>query len=192
MSCDLYDALARLLEYPGIDFARQVDHCRALSSDENLAAFAGGTQGLSLTAMEELYIQTFDFSPNSTLDLGWQLFAEDYNRGLFLAKLRAESRRLNVPETRELPDHLPHVLRLLARMTAAEADDFAATCGVPAVEKILAALPADNAYRSLVECVMTLLKKHAASQPPVEPATRRVSLTQLSDDQSDLMETALT
>ena len=161
----LYESLARLLEYPTGDFAGRVDEYLELLPDEKSTAFAAGTGKLSLSALEELYIQTFDFNPKCTLDLGWQLFAEDYNRGLFLAKLRAESRRLGVPETRELPDHLPHVLRLLARMTPADAGDFAATCGAPAVEKTLAALDEANPYRPLLDCVLTQLRELAAMQP---------------------------
>lgn len=170
MNGPLYESLARLLEYPRDDFAAQVDTCRALTDDAQFAAFAISTEKLPLAALEELYIQSFDFDPKATLDLGWQLFAEDYNRGLFLAKLRSESRRLNVPETCELPDHLPHVLRLLVRMTSAEAGDFAATCGVPAVEKILAALSEPNPYRPLVACVLRLLCELAATS--VEVALR--------------------
>lgn len=167
MNGPLYESLARLLEYPRDDFAVRVDLCRALTREEQFAAFAVGTESLPLAALEELYIQSFDFDPKATLDLGWQLFAEDYNRGLFLAKLRSESRRLNLPETCELPDHLPHVLRLLARMTPAEAGDFAATCGVPAVEKILAALPDTNPYRPLIACVLQQLRELAATSVEV-------------------------
>jgi nitrate reductase molybdenum cofactor assembly chaperone len=164
MNPDLYESLARLLEYPTAGFTGQLDACGALLRDENFSAFAAGTEKLSLPALEELYIQTFDFNPNCTLDLGWHLFSEDYNRGLFLTKLRGESRRLDVPETRELPDHLPHVLRLLARMTPAEAGDFAATCGVPGVEKTLAALDESNPYRPLLACVLAQLRELAATQ----------------------------
>ncbi len=167
MNGPLYKSLAGLLEYPRDDFSAHVAACRALARDEQFAAFVIGTENLQLAALEELYIQSFDFDPKATLDLGWQLFAEDYNRGLFLAKLRSESRRLNVPETCELPDHLPHVLRLLTRMTPAEAGDFAATCGVPAVEKILAALPETNLYRPLIACVLRQLRELAATSGEV-------------------------
>lgn len=154
-----YDALARLLEYPNAAFALGLDQCRALLPDDDaLAAFADGTRDLPLADLEELYIQTFDFNPKCTLDLGWQLFAEDYNRGLFLAKLRTLSQVLGVPESSELPDHLPHILRLLARMTTTDAQDFAATCGVPAVEKTLNAIDDSNPYRHLVRCALTQLQ----------------------------------
>lgn len=192
MNLDFHEMLAGLLEYPGEDFARRLEECRAIADDEKLAAFVDGVQALSRSALEELYIQTFDFSPNCALDLGWQLFAEDYNRGLFLAKLRGESRRLNLPETGELPDHLPHVLRLLARMPQADAGDFAAACGLPAVEKILAALDEQNPYRFLIQRTLALLmelSKHAAGQWADSASERRVSLTQLS---TEITETALT
>jgi nitrate reductase delta subunit len=168
MNAALYESLARLLEYPTADFAVHVDTCRsALSGSADFAAFARATETMPLSALEELYIQTFDFNPNTTLDIGWQLFAEDYNRGLFLAKLRTESRRLNVPETHELPDHLPHVLRLLARMEPAEAADFIVTCVLPGITKTRDALEETNPYRRLIQCVFTLLETVAGPQVEV-------------------------
>jgi len=163
------ESLARLLEYPGDDFAALLDAHRARWDDDDLAALAAAVEGLSTPAIQELYIQTFDFNPKCTLDLGWQLFAEDYNRGLFLAKLRTESRRLGLEETSELPDHLTHVLRLLARMTPAEAADLAAACAAPAVEQTLAAVPEDNPYRSLVAAALSRLRELAAMQEEAVP-----------------------
>lgn len=161
---DRCEALARLLEYPDDSFATRLECARdRLRPDDSLSAFTAGTEALPLHALEELYIQTFDFNPKCTLDLGWQLFAEDYNRGLFLAKLRTLSQQLGVPETAELPDHLPHVLRLLARMTPAEAQDFAATCGAPAVEKTLNAIDESNPYRHLVHCALAQLQELAGA-----------------------------
>lgn len=164
MNHDRDESLARLLEYPGDDFAGRLADHRARWDDEDLAALAAAVEGLSTPALQELYIQTFDFNPKCTLDLGWQLFAEDYNRGLFLAKLRTESRRLGLEETAELPDHLTHVLRLLARMTPAEAADLAATCGAPAVEMTLAAVAEGNPFRSLVTAALARLRELAAMQ----------------------------
>ena len=94
-------------------------------------------------------------------------FAEDYNRGLFLAKLRTESRRLGLPETSELPDHLPHVLRLLGRMEEAAAADFAYTCVLPGVEKLLAAMAETNPYRHIIQGVLALLGVVYDPQPEV-------------------------
>lgn len=172
MTVALHESLARLLEYPTADFSDRLNEGRrhADDGDAEFSAFAAAAEGLSRSALEELYIQTFDFNPKCTLDLGWQLFAEDYNRGLFLAKLREISRRLEVPETSELPDHLPHVLRLLARMTAAEAGDFAATCGVPAIEKTLDAIEEGNPYRSLVASVLTRFRDLASTPMEATPS----------------------
>ncbi len=169
-----YKALARTLEYPTKDYVGHVEACRTLLRADyptvaaHVDAFAVATESLSLAAREEQFIQMFDFNPKCTLDIGWQLFAEDYNRGLFLAKLRAESRRLGVPETHELPDHLPHVLRLLGRMEEAAAADFAATCVVRAVEKLLGAMAETNPYRHIIQGVLTLLGVVYSPQAVVE------------------------
>jgi nitrate reductase molybdenum cofactor assembly chaperone len=160
---EVCDALARVLEYPTAEFADRLVSLRAVlcgtpvAATPHCEAFAAAVGSMSLAAHEELFIQTFDFNPSCTLDIGWQLFAEDYNRGLFLAKLRAESRQLGVAESCELPDHLPHVLRLLGRMDTAAAADLSATCVRPAVEKIQGALDEANPYRHLIQCVLSLV-----------------------------------
>lgn len=171
----LCESLAPLLEYPTARFVGQLAECRKMmytaapAVTEALAVFSAGTESLPLSALEELYIQTFDFNPKTTLDLGWQLFAEDYNRGLFLAKLRVESRLLGVPETHELPDHLPHVLRLLAHMEPAAATDFINACVLPAVTKTRDALDPTNPYHHLIQCTVGLLMVMAEATAEVTP-----------------------
>lgn len=186
----LFESLARLAEYPTAALSAQLAECQELLRDtdattavvDNLAVFAAGIEAMPLAVMEELYIQTFDFNPKTTLDLGWQLFAEDYNRGLFLAKLRAESRRLGVTESQELPDHLPHVLRLVARMEGPEAEDFLLTCVLPALGKTRLALEVANPYTHLIQCVIALLETLAGR--PVEIGSS-IALPVIDDLQDD-------
>src|SRR6266568_3182701 len=57
-------------------------------------------------ARQELYVQTFEFNPACTLELGWHLFGENYERGEFLVRMREQLRRHGIAESNELPDHL--------------------------------------------------------------------------------------
>ncbi|HNR32518.1 MAG TPA: hypothetical protein PKI11_16635 [Candidatus Hydrogenedentes bacterium] len=160
---ELLDALAGVLAYPEAGWRARLESCRdrarriSCAGVALLEQFCEATQGNTRTDLEERYINTFDLNPACTLDLGWHLFGEDYNRGLYLVKLRRELRIHGIAETQELPDHLTQALRLLGRMDAAGATDFAASCVMPALEKTIGALPADNPYRGLLEAVMMTL-----------------------------------
>jgi nitrate reductase molybdenum cofactor assembly chaperone len=125
--------LARLFEYPGEDYIR---YCR----DAGLDDFASEAAALGTNGLQELYIGTFDWNPSASLDLGWHLYGEQYQRGEFLVEMRDRLRRYGVPETTELPDHITHVLAVVARMDAEAADRFSREYAAPAVAKLLAAL----------------------------------------------------
>ncbi len=159
------ETVAQLVDYPAHELhgliRASVD---ALSEfDPALGAsvrdFHGRIAGLSIAELEEVYIQTFDMNPTCTLDLGWQLFGEDYNRGLFLVKVRQEMKRLGVEESHELPDHLTNVLRVLSRMEPDKAEDFARSCVLPALEKTCQAVKETCPYRPLMDAVFHLLAK---------------------------------
>ena len=79
------------------------------------AGFAEYVAGRDLRELEELYTSTFDIQGNVCLDVGYQLFGETYKRGQFIVKLRVALREAGVSEAGELPDHLPSVLRFLAK-----------------------------------------------------------------------------
>lgn len=128
-----YDVLAQLFEYPDESY---VQRCR----DAGLNEFAEEMAKLTVSGIQELFISTFDWNPATTLDMGWHLYGEQYERGEFLVRMRQELRRYGVAESAELPDHLTHTLRLLGRMDAAAAEKFAREFTAPAVAKLLAAL----------------------------------------------------
>ncbi len=144
----IYDALATVLTYPGEDYHGVVEDCIASASRafipkevrNLLLNFAEEVRRLSTEQAQELFTRTFDLNPLCSLELGWHLFGENYERGIMLVRMREQLRRHHVPETTELPDHLTYALRLLARMDAAAAEDFAGAIVLPALARMLAAL----------------------------------------------------
>jgi len=141
-----YDELATALEYPARAWVRE-----ALSA-RGFAAWPG-------EELEELYTRTFDINPVCSLEVGWHLYGEDYNRGAFLVGMRGLMRDLGVAEGTELPDHLTSVLRVLGRMAPEEADGFARGYVLPAVGKMLSGFPdGENPYRDVVEEIERFLR----------------------------------
>ncbi len=160
----LLDAWAELLLYPEHDHNLKVQSCIDLLEDENpdvhemVVQYAVEISSLSLAELEELYIKTFDLNKSGTLDLGWHLFGEDYNRGLFLVKLRQYLQFLQIPETGELPDHVSQVLRILSRMSRDEANLFAWSCVIPSLEIIGEWIAEDNPHHRLIGGLIRLLR----------------------------------
>lgn len=157
-------ALSRVLTYPREDYLCSIEECRqALAaicpeSSKCVQEFAEQLSGKTLAEFEELYIRTFDLNPLCTLDIGWQLFGEEYNRGLFLVKLRRIMRCTGIQESTELPDHITHVLAMLSRMEEEDAGDFVAACVIPAITKIRDAVPEDNPYRVVIDALIRLFE----------------------------------
>ena len=160
------ELLAALLRYPEADYVNGAERCfEALGGGDTEAAvllgkFLAQTRDCTMEDLQALYTSTFDLDPMCTLDLGWHLFGEKYERGEFLVKMRVELRRLGVGESHELPDHLTHALQALARMEAEEAEEFAAACLFPALDKMCSALDGKaNPFENVVLAVVRILER---------------------------------
>jgi len=156
----LYDTLSKLMAYPDDKTLDRLALCRASlaatipDAASRLNEFAQRVDTMSTTRLQELYTQTFDLSPICSLELGWQLYGENYSRGEFLVEMRQTLRRLDVPESTELPDHMTHVLLAFGRMPAKEADRFASGFLLPAVAKMLQGLSGKNCpYETVLEAI---------------------------------------
>ncbi len=142
----VYEQFAKLLGYPDGKYVETAEHCRgavAQYSDEaqgNLCEFHSRIESRTTEQLQELFVQTFDLNPVCVLEVGWHLYGDNYDRGAFLVKTREQLRRHGIAESTELPDHLTHVLALLARMDAEEASAFAAGSVIPALDKMLAGI----------------------------------------------------
>ena len=115
-------------------------------------------------AMQELYVQTFEFNPACTLEIGWHIFGENYERGEFLVRMREQLRRHGITESSELPDHLCHILPLLDRLEPEEAADLVGLFVLPALAKIKDALNG-SAYQDLVVATATRLEADYPDAP---------------------------
>lgn len=153
------DCLAGLLAYPSSGYRARLDEARVTVAALNPAAagwlsqFKRATSGLSLPQLQELYTETFDLDPRCALDLGWHVFGDTHDRGVFLAMLRQDLAAAGVEETTELPDHATHVLQLIGRVSGVRAVELGAFAGA-AVDTILEALDGRrNAYEFLLRGV---------------------------------------
>lgn len=186
---EYYDIFSRLLGYPGEGYARQVAEYKervAARPDEagggaddaviiSLNAFFDGTVYLSLGEMEELYTRTFDINPVASLELGWHLYGEQYERGAFLVKMRQLLHQHFIEEAVELPDHLTHALLLLGRMERPDADQFAASYLLPSLNKILEGFAeVENPYKSLLQALKSFAtQQHVSKGTPVPEGAAR-------------------
>jgi nitrate reductase delta subunit len=176
-----FDLLAALLRYPGKDYWNDAAHCLEVlwENDPEAAALVEGfveqTRSRSLEELQALFTTTFDLDPVCSLEVGWHLFGENYERGEFLVKMRGQLRRLGVAESTELPDHLTHALVALGRMELEEAADFAAACLFPALDKMGKGIEGkSNPFENVLLAVRCALEHRYPRPAPVaarvEPA----------------------
>ncbi len=159
MQRQIYQTLAELLSYPeGLPLCSPEGAPAAEGTVvDELSQFGSSVAAFSLHEVQELFIQTFDLRPVCSLDMGWHLFGENYDRGLLLVRMRQQLRAHGIAETTELPDHLTYALRLLPCLEREEAAYFAEAIVLPGVEKILDALH-DNPYEHVLKAARILIR----------------------------------
>ena len=113
---------------------------------------------------QELYVQTFEFNPACTLEIGWHLFGENYERGEFLVRMREQLRRHRIAESTELPDHLTLLLPLIASMDHDEAAQLAGEFILPALAKIRGGIH-ENPYESVIAGIAERLEADFPDAP---------------------------
>jgi nitrate reductase assembly molybdenum cofactor insertion protein NarJ len=146
-----YEHLARLFDYPRFDYPTWVQSVydilrgRYLVGAAHIDAFAKElpTDGEpfapeALDEVQEIFTRSFDVQAITTLGVGYIMFGDDYKRGELLVNLAREQREVGIEGGTELPDHLPNVLRLLARWEDRElAEEFVTEILGPALERMI-------------------------------------------------------
>jgi nitrate reductase assembly molybdenum cofactor insertion protein NarJ len=147
-----YEHLARLFDYPQRDYPTWVQAVydmlagRYVLAAAEIHAFAQAlpTDGGSLTPealdeVQEIFTRSFDVQSITTLGVSYVMFGDDYKRGEMLVNLNRELRDHGIDCGSELPDHLPNVLRLIARWRDRElAEEFVREILHPALEMMIA------------------------------------------------------
>lgn len=148
-----------------IDVIEQVAFMATLDYPEHaheFVAFSEAVAALPLAEREELYIQTFDFSPAHALEVGWHLFGESYKRGAFLVKMRDALKVAEIDEGGQLPDHLTLLLRMLDTLSSEDAEALIAECILPALKRLCAVFEnKPNAYGHALRGLRGVLGEHA-------------------------------
>ncbi len=147
-----YEQLAALFDYPEPDYPKQVRRVRELLGsrypaaaaeiDALAAALPSGNDTFSPEALDEvpeIFTRSFDVQSITTLGVGYVMFGDDYKRGELLVNLNREHREAGIECGSELPDHLPNVLRLIAKWEDEElVAEFIEEILHPALERMIA------------------------------------------------------
>jgi nitrate reductase delta subunit len=158
--------LARVLDYPEPETAEARERLVGLLEDwrpeaaESLRTHVEALGATSLYAQQERYAATFDVNPAVCLYVGYHLFGDSYPRGAFMARLAGEFNEIGHEFGRELPDHLPVVLRYLARPDAVDSVELVDDALVPALRTIVKAFAeTSNPYAALLEAVLRTFER---------------------------------
>jgi nitrate reductase delta subunit len=162
----VYGQLAALFAYPRGAYVAELEVRTAAIAAAHGAA-AESLQPLlelgrrsTLEEIQEIYTRTFDINPVCTLEVGWHIYGEDYARGAFLVKMREMLRENGIAESRELPDHLTHVLVILGRLQGIVADDLAARYLLPALDKMLDSMKDNESpYKVIVVAAAQMVRQ---------------------------------
>lgn len=174
----LLEDVATCLEYPGEGYEEKKETARrhrGLDATPARRALGRALSGLALhmseagkSSSEEAYTRMFDLSPVCTLHLGYQLFGDSYERGELLARLVPEIRDAGIELEGELPDFLPVLLRLLARLGEEHDEDREALVEhlcLPALEKMTRALAESvDPWSAVIRSLPDLLRESVLAE----------------------------
>jgi nitrate reductase delta subunit len=169
----VYDLAAGLLCYPDAEYPAKLAACRAAlepvdgEAADHLGTFARMTADLTTEAFQELFTRTLDLNPACTLDLGWHLYGEAYERGAFLVEIREALEGAGITESAELPDHLSHIVMLLGRLDQEAATTLAVRV-IPAIDTLIGNIDGkDDPIEHLLKAIHSLvMKRHALEVTP--------------------------
>ncbi len=165
---DVFRGFADLLDYPGSGLLARARACRAMAGEaagERLAPFVEFVARAEPGRVEEAYTGTFELPPRCPLHVGHHLFGMDRRRTVFMALLAEMEGSVRPDRGRELPDHLPSLLRLVAdRRAEPPAAEILSDCLPPAVSKMAGVLAgSESPYLAVFESLALVLEEVQAS-----------------------------
>jgi len=165
--------IGRLLSYPDNHYVQLAELLYLIVQTElpeaakGISEFGRFVEQCGEFELEEAFTRTFDVNPACALEIGWHLFGEDYMRGQFLVRMRGELTEHEIPESSELPDHLTHVLAVIAAMPDDEARQFSHACVFPALHRMQVSLDKNESpYRHLIRCLLLVLEHYYGASEP--------------------------
>ena len=168
MNTSIYNNIVPLISYPSADIRNDVKKVQQNldeRSDNNFQTFSNHVNKTGMTKLQEEFTQLFDFTPNTCLDLGWHLHGENYERGVFMVRVREMLREFNIVETSELPDHLSHILSVLPLMESNDRNEFIKTHVIPAIEKIIEGFgETKTPYKNLIQFIHDVLQYQSTAK----------------------------
>lgn len=161
-----YNDLAEVFTYPTQDRNAYIEAWREIIKNSvpemanKLGAFIDHIQQKTLAAQQEYYIATFDVQALCFLDIGYVLYGEDYNRGIFMLNMKREQKKHDNDCGWELPDHLPNILTLLPKIEDETfAEELICSILVPALEKMIEAFNSeDNVYKGMLQVLLGIME----------------------------------
>ncbi|MAE10368.1 MAG: nitrate reductase molybdenum cofactor assembly chaperone [Dehalococcoidales bacterium] len=166
-SKQLCRVFAEVLEYPGGSVHETAAEClSALDASlpdiaDQMRPFVTFIDSQKRGSLEELYSETFDLAPGSTLYIGYHLFGETPKRSSFLVRLEEAYQFLGFESGTELADHLCVMLRFMA---VAEDGEFVLPLLeesiLPVLDKMAAELQKNkNGYAPAVSSLRLFLRQ---------------------------------
>lgn len=169
---NLYTCLGQSLRFPHNDIMPQVNECIDILEKEQypkeilkeLRSFKNDVERLTLEELQELYSYTFEFTSETTLDMGWYSH-EGFKRAQNLLTIKSMYRDQGFPfddvAKGELPDNLAVILFFIGHLTNEELKiNFVKTYVIMSLEKLNRNFQTKkNAYRHLINAVYRVLDK---------------------------------
>ena len=168
---ELYRLFGEILRYPTPSLHNQVDECVSLLTYLDMDAvsllneFRAILQITTLERMEEIYTRTFDLQAICHPYVGYHLFGNGSQRGMFMAGLIEHYNVCGFSAGNELPDHLGIMLRFASNSTTAERKELTSECIAPAVKKMVSGFEdGSNPYREVLQALLLVLQREGADQ----------------------------
>ena len=133
-----YQALAALLDYPSAELIAALPEIRALLESESQLSGAATAQlsplldrlsSVDLMDLQEAYVDLFDRSRATSLNLFEHIHGEDRDRGQAMVDLKYKYHQAGFELiAHQLPDYLPVLLEYLSQLSSEEAVDMLSEC----------------------------------------------------------------